>query len=155
MYAVSIMAIGIIGGAAWSISSFNRWSNDWELKIQNPIQNFIKIEPRTHAKARIISVAEAYEMTTNEYICHVFGSECKTALAVSLAENRRQKCDIIVIEPNKTVSLGLFQINSVHFGKFAPVDLLDCKGNIRAAKELRDKQGWGIWSTYSNGSYKK
>lgn len=128
------------------------------------VQNFIKIEPRvTHPSsfgvAPIVSVASAKEpaeMTTEEYICHVFGNDCKLALAVSQAENGTRECERLNINTNNSLDIGVFQINTVHLKKgWKLPDLLDCHKNIDHAYEIFKAQGFTPWVAYNSGSYKK
>lgn len=52
-------------------------------------------------------------------------------------------------------SIGIFQINWVHWRRWPRETLFDLQTNLRAAKTLRDEQGhWGAWSTYKNGCYR-
>lgn len=91
-----------------------------------------------------------------QYICDKFGTDCKTALAVSWAENGTRQCDRVNINSNKTLDVGVFQINSVHMKKgFTLSDLADCKKNVDIAFGIFKVQGWTPWVAYKNGSYKK
>lgn len=137
------------------------------------IQNFIVITPVAYGESlhsRIHSLSkklfpEAYaaapevvdpkRLNSEQYIRYVFGKDATMALAISHAENGRHKCDLLVAEPNNTVSVGLFQMNTVHFGKYSVGQLITCHGNIDAAYKLFSEQGWGPWSTYKNGKYLK
>jgi len=87
------------------------------------------------------------EMTTEQYIRHVFGKEADTALKVAKAESG-MRCDAQnVNKGTNSADIGIFQINTVHLRKGWKVgDLLDCKKNIDFAKEIYDGSGWGAWS---------
>jgi hypothetical protein len=90
-------------------------------------------------------------------IVKVFGSDCKMALAVSQAENGTREC-ARVSQPNSNGShdTGVFQINDIHLKKgYTRKDFQNCFTNIKVAKAIFDQQGWGPWSVYKNGSYKK
>lgn len=134
-----------------AILMYFAYANEY-IKVQNEA---IEIRKEVH----LIKEAKAKspeEMTTEEYICYKFGSDCKMAVAVSQAENGTRQCDRIVIEPNNTVSVGLFQVNSIHFKKYPLSQLITCHGNVDAAKEIYDTWGsWQPWSVYKNGSYKR
>jgi hypothetical protein len=159
---MSLVVVSVIIGVSYSMYQFNNWSKQWELKFQVPIQNFIRIEPRVTAqKHRFLAVAEAKEvepakMSTEDYICYVFGHDCRLALAVSQAENGTRQCDRFGVNTNKSIDAGIFQINSVHLKKgWKLSDLLDCHKNVDYAKQIFDAQGWEPWVAYTNGSYKK
>lgn len=151
----AIVIIVLVSYAAYWASNLP----EGNIKLQSPIQNFIRIEPT--ASSSLLKKAYAAElkpeqMTTEQYICWKFGKDCKMALAISQAENGTRQCDRLTIEPNHTVSIGLFQINTVHFKQYPLKQLITCQGNIDAAKDIYDKQGnWEAWSTYKNNSYKK
>jgi hypothetical protein len=101
-----------------------------------------------------IKKAQASEMTVEQYIKYVFGKQGSTAIKIAKAESG-MRCDAVTNEPNKTVSIGLFQINSVHYKKYKLTDVSSCRGNIDIAKQIYDDWGgWEAWSTYKNGSYK-
>lgn len=112
-------------------------------------------------EAHIIKEAEAKEvdpatMTTEDYICYKFGPDCKMALAVSQGENGTRQCDRFGVNTNKTIDVGVFQINSVHLKKgYTLTDLSDCHKNVDIAFEIYSAQGWSPWVAYTNGSYKK
>ena len=163
---LGLSVIAFIGGLYLNYH-YTKYLNDWEVQFRSPIQNWLVIEPRLgKAKAHV-----AYAETTAQRkelwellgltgvekdICVAFGKDCQMALAISQAENGARQCDRIVIEPNNTVSIGLFMINSVHFKKFPVAQLVTCGGNIAAAKQIYTEQGnWNAWSVYKNQSYKK
>lgn len=54
---------------------------------------------------------------------------------------------------NGSVDLGLLQINSIH--GYDELSLFDAEKNIKAAREIYDKQGIQAWAAFNNGSYKK
>ena len=86
----------------------------------------------------------------------MFGKECKMALAISRAENGTRQCDRINVNNNKSVDVGLFQVNSIHFKKgYTLKDLADCDTNIKIAYEIYKSSGWHPWVAFKNGSYKK
>lgn len=157
VFCIILGAFGILGAF-----KLNDWSAQWYIRWQNPIQNFIRIEPRMTARQhRFLAVAEAKEvdpakLSTEDYICYVFGKDCKLALAVSQAENGTRQCDRFGVNTNKTIDAGIFQINSTHLKKgWKLADLLDCHKNVDYAKQIFDAQGFRPWVAYTNGSYKK
>lgn len=87
----------------------------------------------------------------------MFGSECKTALAVSLAENGTRACNR-VSKPNSNGSTdyGIFQINSVHLKKGWTIEeLKDCRKNIDYAYQIYQKQYFYPWVTYQRNLHLK
>ena len=96
------------------------------------------------------------ELSTEAYICRAFGKDCRTALAISHAENGTRQCDRINVNSNKTVDTGIFMLNSVHFKKgYTMNDFTDCHKNIDIALALYKQQGWTPWVVYNTGAYKK
>lgn len=96
------------------------------------------------------------DLTIEEQICRVFGKECRLALAVSQAENGTRQCDRLNVNNNKSVDVGVFQLNSVHFKKgYTLSDFTDCEKNVLIAKAIRDASGWEAWVTYNTGAYKR
>lgn len=95
--------------------------------------------------------------TIEQKICHVFGKkDCALALAVSHAENGTRACDRMNVNTNKTIDVGIFQINSVHMKKgYTLADLIDCDKNIEIAYEIYKAQGFNPWVAYTNKSYLK
>jgi hypothetical protein len=156
------LLVAIIIQSTLEIQSFNR---DYTIKLQNIIniepRNQPEPQPKTTEQGALIHKAEAKEieptkLSTEDYICYKFGTACNMALAVSQAENGTRQCDRITIEPNNTVSIGLFQINSVHFNKYPLSQLITCQGNVDAALDIYDNwNSWQPWSVYKNGSYKR
>jgi hypothetical protein len=73
-----------------------------------------------------------------------------TMTAIGLAESGGRP-DAINHNRNGTTDTGIWQINSVH--GFSQSSLLDPRTNARAAKTVHDKQGFGAWVTFKNGSY--
>ena len=87
------------------------------------------------------------------------GSEqVRIALAVSSAENGTRQCDRTNVNKNGSIDVGIFQMNSIHNHKgelWKLGKLVDCYNNIDRAYELWKSAGWGAWSAYNNGAYKK
>lgn len=78
------------------------------------------------------------------------------ALAVSHAENGTRQCDRVNVNNNKSIDVGLFQLNSIHFKKgYTLKDFADCEKNIKIAYEIYKRQGWQPWVAYTSGAYKK
>lgn len=110
-----------------------------------------KIQMIKKAEAEVKTVAE---MTTEDYICYRFGPDCKMALAVSQAENGTRQCDRFGVNTNKTIDVGVFQLNSVHLKKgYTLADFMDCKKNTDIAFEIFQAQGWNPWVAWQNKNY--
>jgi len=99
--------------------------------------------------------------SVKELVYCVWGNESdehkKIAWAISNAENRTHNCTSL----SPTADMGLFQVNQVHWGKYANGNkemgkqkLMDCKYNVEKAYEIY--KGWGgfkPWTTYTGGKY--
>lgn len=97
-----------------------------------------------------------------QYLCNVFGKDCRIALAVQKAENGSGVCDTEAFnydpKTNKvsSVDYGFMMINSVHLKKgWSRAELMDCHKNVDHAFEIFKQQGWKPWAAYTNGAYKK
>ena len=166
----------VLTGALWTSYKLNSYLGENHVSFQTPVyvhksvdsyliiefRNFVKIEPRLSKGRNHIAYAEKPQelweqmglISPEKEICMAFGEDCKMALAISQAENGTRQCDRIVIEPNNTVSIGLFMINSTHFKRFPASQLVTCLGNIEAAKQIFAEQGnWTAWSVFKNKSY--
>lgn len=75
------------------------------------------------------------------------------ALAISYAEDGNRACDRINVNSNKTIDVGLFQLNSVH--GYPITSMIDCRTNVDLAYSLFKTQGWNPWVTYHTQAYKK
>lgn len=147
---ILILATLVKGAFAWG-----EFNTDYKF-------HFIYIEPRqTPINHTLVKEAEAKPvdpttLSTEDYICYVFGKDCKMALAVSQAENGTRKCDRFGVNTNKTIDFGVFQINTVHLKKgWTVAELIDCHKNIDYAYEIYQAQGWHPWVAYQNGNYKQ
>lgn len=80
------------------------------------------------------------------------GKDLQIATAVALAESRgRAGMNAAGTEDSR----GLWQINSVHFGRFDADRLYEPGYNARAAWAVwRDAGGFGPWTTYRNGDHR-
>ncbi|MGH4018854.1 MAG: hypothetical protein ACRDT0_06350 [Pseudonocardiaceae bacterium] len=80
------------------------------------------------------------------------GEDLQIAIAVALAESGRRPG---VNAAGAEDSRGLWQINSVHFGRFDADRLYEPGYNARAARAVwRDAGGFGPWTTYRNGDHR-
>lgn len=89
-------------------------------------------------------------------------SEIPLAVAIALAESGGNPRAHNSTPPDN--SYGLWQINMIGplgparratFGLQSNEELFDPVKNARAALSVRRSQGWGAWSVYTNGSYKR
>jgi hypothetical protein len=112
---------------------------------------------------------EHVDKTIQEQIEEVFGQEASLALAIFRCESglnpKALKSD------NIEHSVGIAQINiashrgrgkKVHWAKVPGETveektawLMESSNNIKTAKRIQSKSGWGAWSTFKNGCYKK
>ena len=104
----------------------------------------------------IVEAPEPIQKTTDELLHEYFGDQYRIAHAVMMAESHGNK-DAVHKNKNGSVDRGLMQVNSIHTKKVGgDLDsLFDPETNIRIAKQIYDGSGWGAWSTYKNGAYKK
>jgi hypothetical protein len=90
------------------------------------------------------------------------GSDVNIAAAVALAESGGNSRSYNPV--GKDDSYGLWQINMKgslgpdrrkKFGITSNAALFEPAVNARAAKMIHDSSGWGAWTTYTRGTYKK
>ncbi|MCB1712928.1 MAG: transglycosylase SLT domain-containing protein, partial [Candidatus Riesia sp.] len=94
---------------------------------------------------------EGLDKDIEKYICEKWGPyDCKTAIAVARAESGIRE-DAININTNDTIDVGIFQINTVHFGKdgCALKDLVDQYKNVDCAYQIWEAQGWTPWVAFN------
>ena len=90
------------------------------------------------------------ETETEKRICVKFGADCQIASAVAFGESHHN-CKAI---GDNGESIGLFQINKVHWAKYGYDNLLDCDKNIEAAYDIYTSQGnFSAWSVFNSGQY--
>lgn len=159
---VMLVLIGLIYQALKRIDNFFQ---DNHLQFNKVLNIEIK-KPIEIKKNEIISPIVKYielieypdEIDTplEEYICKKFGQfECKTALAIAKAESGLKE-DALNINTNDTIDIGVFQINSIHFGKkeCQLKDIVHAEKNVDCAYSIFKKQGWTPWVAYQNGAFK-
>lgn len=147
----------------WIVFAVNQFFNSHVLKFQSPVQKPIWIEKRVSVNKpqSLVAIAEAkqlpdrYKDSIDQYIYEKFGKDGDLAVRISRAENGSGQCDRVIVEPNGTVSVGRFMINSVHLKRFPMAKLIDCKSNVDVAFQLFQEQGnFTAWSVYKSGAYK-
>jgi hypothetical protein len=118
-------------------------------------QPFFSQVAQHEAKAYAKALAKGEIWAVEQFICETWGKDCKTALAVSRAENGTRKCDRQgALNKNGTHDWGVFQINEIHLKKgYTLKDFTDCKKNIQIAHSIYKGSGWGAWSVYNNKKY--
>lgn len=152
----AMQIIWVLGlGVAVSLCLIQIGLTAWTQAINIGTKAFYK-EPITTQ----VTVPHAQE-SINNLLRWTFGSEATLAKSVFKAESGL-RCEAegdtdLQFTRNGIVygaSYGIAQIRYLP-GRPTPAQLKDCKFAIKYAKQLRDKQGFGIWSQYSNGEYKK
>lgn len=86
-----------------------------------------------------------------------FSDDAEVMYAVAQCESGLQPNAYNTYNRNKTVDIGLLQINSIHWNKKGcdPETLLTVEGNLACAKKIFDHQGFRAWSAYKSGCYKE
>ena len=159
---LSIALLGFILAIVISVSHFfdkNQMIWNWpvEVRFHKPLQ----IVERKLLKPTIIEIVNEIPTLKDltpieEYICEVFGPyECKIALSVARAESG-MRSDAFNTNTNKSLDLGIFQVNSVHWGKEGCHlnDLVDPYKNVDCAFQIYEGSGWNAWSVWKNGAFK-
>lgn len=85
-------------------------------------------------------------------IAEAFPENPEIMIAIAKAESGMNP-SAVNKNTNGSVDIGLFQINSIH--GYDELSLFDAEKNIKAAREVYDKQGIQAWAAFNNGSYKK
>lgn len=104
---------------------------------------------------RLLDYPDDIDTDLERYICEKFGQyECKTALAVAKSESKLQE-GAFHVNSNGTVDIGIFQINSIHFGRSgcSLKEIASAQGNVDCAYSLWSEQGWHPWVVFKNGSF--
>lgn len=81
-----------------------------------------------------------------------FNEQSVVAAAVATAESSGNPTAVRQ-DSNGTHDVGLWQVNSVH--GYSDSDMEVPSKNVAAAYEVYKSSGWGAWTTYSSGAYKK
>jgi hypothetical protein len=144
------MALQIHAEYAFSMQSPVRIGFEWPLVIARRTKTADAAQAQFDQRHPL----NAYQ----QYACAKFGAACRVALAIQRAENPHGKCETYHYNSDGTLDWGYFQINTVHLKRpgLNLRDLLDCKANIDFAYQLYvEKQGFGPWSTYRSGLYRR
>lgn len=96
------------------------------------------------------------ERSVDDILRDTFKDQYNVAQAVMRAESGGNP-NATHKNKNGSVDRGLMQINSIHTKKVnGNLDsLYIVEVNVNVAKQIYDGSGWGAWSTYKNGAYKK
>jgi hypothetical protein len=124
--------------------------------IKVVFQKPIEIKKRVPIIQKIVlDYPKEIDTPLKKYICDKFGPyDCKTALAIADAESGFQE-QVVHINTNNTIDVGIFQINEVHFKQAgcSLKEIVDAYKNVDCAFGIFQGSGWGPWTTYTNGSY--
>lgn len=86
-----------------------------------------------------------------------FGDDAEVMYAVAACESGLREKAYNTYNRNKTVDIGILQVNSIHWNKPGcdPETLLTAEGNIKCAKGIYETQGKTAWSCYNSEAFKK
>jgi hypothetical protein len=129
-----------------------------ERSISAPRRAATPVLAKSATRPSTIPTASLARLTAyQQYACNKFGPACSVALAIQLAENSQGACEAYNYNTDGTLDWGYFQINSVHLRRRGVNlrDLLDCKANIDFAYQVYREVGFGAWTTYVSGSYRR
>lgn len=164
IYAICIISAMLLG--AYAMDATARWGALHEVVYQNPVEVKVQSPIVIKDRPKVIQLdAVIYEVKpefykgltdTEKQICDTFGLHCREAIAVAKAESGMRE-SAFNINTNDTIDVGLFQINSIHFGKTgcSLKEVSTVTGNIKCAKQIFDASGWNPWVAYNSGAYLK
>ena len=129
------------------------YANVAETKNETDVSVNIPYEGET-ARTDNVTVAVSPESgdSIEEIIRSVFNEDSEVAISVAMAESNMHT-KAIHLNSNGSKDCGLFQINSIN--KPTVEQCTDARANAELAKKIWEQSGWGAWSSYNNGSYKK
>lgn len=146
-------------GAGFALNAYSQWSEHWTLHFQVPVQNFIRIEPRTSVYKPFIKRALAAPPSFEDKIKAAFGSHAPTFIEIARMESghnagakgyncmygkESKACAPQDKEKAWSVDCGALQINV--YGKTCPVELYDLDKNLEAAVGKFNRQGFNAWT---------
>lgn len=165
----------IAAGLFFLIKVINSWFETNEFKFHRLITLEVRV-PITIEKRKPVEVLSPLVKEildsknlsnldpVEQVILKVFGIEdYRVARAIAIHENnyigRGNKWDAEAwnTNTNRTIDVGIFQINSVHFNKpgCSFKELLDVEKNVLCAKSIYDAQSWEPWVVFQTGSFKR
>lgn len=152
--------LAIIGGVGY-------WFSRYELRFQNPVlvkvQKPVWVQQRVTTVNNVVMVVNADDnvspLTPDEqFVCNLFKSDCKTAIAIMLTESGGSNIAYHVNDGG-SVDMGCLQINSLWLKSMdvSKYNLFNCQQNAEVAYLIysRDGNSFQDWVTYTTGSYKK
>lgn len=154
---VALAYMTVVGVNNWFDKHYFQFNKPIEVQLNAPIQ----VKERKISITQVIQVLNEVQPLENltpieKYICEKWGVyDCKTALAVAKAESGMRE-DAIGMNGGKSIDIGIFQINSVHFKRAgcSLKELVDAHKNVDCAYQIWKEQGWTPWSVFNNGSFK-
>jgi hypothetical protein len=159
----ALSAFAVLAGAAVVYITLQIHAH-YTFSLQSPVRIGFQWPLVAERRTKTVDAAEAQFDQRHplnayqQYACAKFGPACRVALAIQRAENPQGKCEIYHYNSDGTLDWGYFQINTVHLKRpgLNLRDLLDCRANIDFAYRLYvEKQGFGPWSTYRSGEYRR
>lgn len=144
-----VLIIGITGTICFYEGKLLNRDYNGAMIIVNEHQTWKDLQAK---QAEASTITAERELTIDEKIEKAFGKDAKIMLAIAKAESHLNR-EAINVNNNKTIDVGIFQINSVH--NYSLEFLLDVDNNIQVAKEIFEKQGFEGWASYNNDSFKK
>lgn len=160
-FIVTIVLIGIVT----LLNIINNFFEEHRFQFNRPIEVVLKapieIVKRDKPKTQIVEIVKELDLPEGpsgpieEYICEKWGPyDCKVAVAVARAESGMRE-DAVGINTNKTIDVGIFQINTVHFKKDGCnlKDLVDPYKNVDCAYQIYSEQGWTPWVAFNTGRF--
>ncbi len=161
---IIVIFISLVLLSARAFVLINRWYDKHYFQFNAPVtvvlQRPIEIKERVKEVIQITEIINELPSIENlapieQYICDKWGAyECKTAIAIARAESGMRE-EAVGINTNKTIDVGIFQINTVHFKKegCALKDLVDAYKNVDCAYQIWEDQGWTPWVAYNTGNF--
>lgn len=158
IFIILLLSILLGYGGVKKINSFfqtNELVFNQVLKIE--LKAPVEIKKREPEKV-ILDYPQEIDTDLEKYICEKWGVfDCKTALAISLAENGTRQPDRFNVNRDGSIDIGIFQINSIHFSKpgCSLAELVIAEKNVDCAFKIWKASGWSPWVTWKNGGYLK
>lgn len=152
---ITLVFIGVKLANDWFSTHFFQFNQPIMVALNTPVE-IKKREPQIIEKKILLDYPDEIKTPIEKYICDKFGTyECKTALAVSSAENGTRQPDRFNINTNGTIDVGLFQINSIHFKKegCSLKEIVDPYKNVDCAYKIWQSSGWSAWVAFNNKNY--
>lgn len=126
-----------------------------EVKNDVPVHQVQEAKPTTSKpRANRTLVASKRTISTDggstvvDLINKYFPAEAEAATAIAKCESGLRS-NALGTNTNGTQDHGVFQINSVHFGKIKADNkkewLMNPENNIKLARQIYDRQGWSPW----------